>query len=66
MQKFEPEIRLMLENEIIGRYYYAKGRIRAYLSEDPKIAKAIEVLNNKSYYDSVLDGTCTDCLVKKG
>ncbi|MDC1221779.1 S41 family peptidase [Salibacteraceae bacterium] len=66
MQKFEPEIRLMLENEIIGRYYYSKGRIRAYLSEDPEIAKAIEVLNNKSYYDSVLDGTCTDCLVKKG
>ena len=66
MVKFEPEIRLMLENEIIGRYYYSKGRIRAYLNEDPEIAKAIEVLNNKSYYDSVLDGTCTDCLVKKG
>ena len=66
MQKFESEIRLMLENEIIGRYYFAKGRIRAYLSEDPEVAKAIEVLNNKSYYDSVLDGTCIDCLVKKG
>ena len=66
MVKFEPEIRLMIENEIIGRYYYSKGRIRAYLNEDPEIAKAIKVLNNKSYYDSVLDGTCTDCLVKKG
>ncbi len=64
--KFQDEIRLMLESEIIGRYYYSKGRIRAYLSYDPEIKKAIEVLNNKTYYDSVLAGTCTDCLVKKG
>jgi carboxyl-terminal processing protease len=66
MMKFQREIRMMLENEIVGRYYYAKGRIRAYLNIDPEIAKAIEVLNNKSYYKSVLDGTCTDCQVKKG
>ncbi len=66
MMKFQREIRMMLENEIVGRYYYAKGRIRAYLNIDPEIAKAVEVLNNKSYYKSVLDGTCTDCQVKKG
>jgi carboxyl-terminal processing protease len=66
MLKFQREIKMMLENEIVGRYYYAKGRIRAYLNIDPEIAKAVEVLNNKSYYKSVLDGTCTDCQVKKG
>ena len=66
MTKFKPEIKLMLENEIIGRYYYSKGRIRAYLPHDEEVLKAIEVLNNKTYYDSVLDGTCADCLVKKG
>jgi carboxyl-terminal processing protease len=64
--KFQDEIRLMIESEIIGRYYYSKGRIRAYLAYDPEIKKAIEVLNNKTYYDSVLAGTCTECLVKKG
>lgn len=66
MTKFKPEIKLMLENEIIGRYYYSKGRIRAYLPHDEEVLKAIEVLNNKTYYDSVLDGKCADCLVKKG
>lgn len=64
--KFQREISLMLENEIIGRYYYSKGRIRAYLSYDPEVKKAIEVLNNKTFYTSVLDGTCTECLIKKG
>lgn len=66
LKKFEPEIRLMLENEIVGRFYYMKGRMRALLDEDPEIEKAIEVLNNKTYYSSVLDGTCTDCQIKKG
>jgi carboxyl-terminal processing protease len=66
LEKFQDEIRLMLENEIIGRYYYAKGRIRAYLTYDPEVKKAIEVLNNKTYYTSVLDGNCEECLIKKG
>jgi carboxyl-terminal processing protease len=64
--KFKPEISLMLENEIAGRYYYSTGRIRAFLNYDPEIEKAVEVLNNKSTYDSVLNGTCAYCQLKKG
>ena len=66
MIKFKREISLMLENEIVGRYYYSRGRIRAYLAYDPEVKKAIEVLNNKTLYTSVLNGTCAECLVKKG
>ncbi|MEZ4721354.1 MAG: S41 family peptidase [Flavobacteriales bacterium] len=66
LDKFRHEIQLMIENEIVGRYYYSKGRIRAYLTYDPEIKKAVDVLNNKKEYSSVLEGTCTDCLIKKG
>ena len=66
LKKFEEEIRLVLENEIVGRYYYSKGRIRAFMKSDPEVIKAIEILNNSEYYNSVLMGTCEDCLVKKG
>ena len=64
--KFREEIEMILENEIASRYYYSRGRIRAFMLHDPEITKALEVLNNKSYYDSVIDGTCEGCLTKKG
>lgn len=66
MYKFRDEIQVMLENEIVSRYYYSKGRIRAYMSHDPDVKKALEVLNNKTFYTSVLDGSCAECLTKKG
>lgn len=66
MYKFRKEIQIILENEIVGRYYYSKGRIQAYMEHDPDVEKALEVLNNKSYYSSVLDGSCAECLIKKG
>jgi carboxyl-terminal processing protease len=66
LHKFREEIQVILENEIASRYYYSRGRIRAFMSHDPEVQRAIEVLNNKTYYDSVLEGTCEDCLTKKG
>jgi carboxyl-terminal processing protease len=66
MFKFRAEIQLVLENEIAGRYYFSKGRIRAYMKHDPEVNKAMEVLNDKPLYDSVLDGSCEFCLTKKG
>jgi carboxyl-terminal processing protease len=64
--KFREEIQVILENEIASRYYYSRGRIRAFMSHDPEVQKAIDILSNKTYYDSVLQGTCEDCLTKKG
>lgn len=66
MYKFRDEIQLVVESEIIGRYYYSKGRIQAFLDHDPNVEKALEVLDNKTYYSSVLDGSCKECLIKKG
>ena len=48
------EIELLLENEIISRYYFQKGRLIASLYRDNEVAKAIEILNNMEDYTSIL------------
>ena len=54
---YKDEIKLILKDEIVGRYYYQKGRIIATLSDDPEIAKAIEVLQGTATYLAILDGS---------
>lgn len=51
---FKDEICKMLEAEIASRYYYLEGRIKSQLSVDPVLVKAISVLNDKQYYNSLL------------
>lgn len=57
LMKFKDEIKELLENEIISRYYYQKGRIISSLSKDPVLDKAIEVLENKETYTGILNGS---------
>ncbi|MEI7595701.1 MAG: S41 family peptidase [Bacteroidota bacterium] len=57
LMTFKKQIKSILKEEIISRYYYQKGRIITNLFEDPEVDKAIEVINNKSLYQSILDGT---------
>jgi carboxyl-terminal processing protease len=48
---FSEEIKSMLKNEIVSRYYYQKGAIRSSLDEDKLIRKAIsEVSSPLSYH----------------
>jgi carboxyl-terminal processing protease len=54
---YKDEIKFLLKDEIVSRYYYQKGRIIASLSDDPEIAKAIEVLQGTATYVAILDGT---------
>jgi carboxyl-terminal processing protease len=53
---FRKEITELIEDEIIGRYFYESGEIEWSLKKDDQISKAIEILNNKDKYDSVLEG----------
>lgn len=53
--KFKEEITEILESEIVARYYYQKGRVENYLSHDPDVKKAIEVLSDDSMLASVFD-----------
>jgi carboxyl-terminal processing protease len=53
------DIEELLRSEIVGRYYYQKGRIIAALNDDPDIKRAFEILlntNGKDEYHSILGG----------
>jgi carboxyl-terminal processing protease len=54
---YKDEIKLLLKDEIVARYYYQRGRIVASLNDDPEIAKAIEVLQGTETYLAILDGS---------
>jgi carboxyl-terminal processing protease len=54
---FKEEIKDLLTQEIISRYYFQKGRIISLLRVDKDVQKAIDVLNNKELYSSILNGT---------
>jgi carboxyl-terminal processing protease len=60
LKKFKPEIKQIMENEIVSRYYYQKGRIVYSLNTDPDVKKAIEVLSDSTLYSSVLKGLYKD------
>ena len=53
------DIEELLRSEIVGRYYYQKGRIVASLKEDLDLKRAFEILlntNGKDEYNSILSG----------
>lgn len=54
LQKFKEEITHLLEQEIVSRYYYQTGEIKASFDNDPMVAKAIELLNDTNQYNSIL------------
>lgn len=49
LYNFRRDIQLVLENEIVSRYYYQQGRIKATLAKDKAIDRAKEVFGNGSY-----------------
>lgn len=55
LQLFKPEIRSMLADEIIGRYYFQKGRIEFMLRDDNGLAKAQALLANPDEYRKKLN-----------
>jgi len=54
--KHRTEISEILKIEIVSRYYYQKGKIKANLESDPEIKKAIELIGEKEVYTSILSG----------
>ncbi len=47
---FRDEISDLLEDEIVTRYYYQKGAIRAAITDDDGIKKTIEALHSETAY----------------
>lgn len=53
------DIEELLRSEIVGRYYFQKGRIVTSLNDDPDLKRAFEILlntNGKDEYHSILSG----------
>ena len=54
LQKHKNSIKEILTAEILSRYYYQKGRIKAGLNFDVEVEKAIEILKDKEQYNEIL------------
>lgn len=54
LEMFKDEIVQILEDEIIGRFYYQKGRIEHSLVDDPYILESVKILNDTERYKSIL------------
>ena len=52
--KYKGEISKYLENEIVSRYYFQKGRRQASLARDNEVEEALKVLSNLDNYNKIL------------
>ena len=52
--KQKEELRSLLEEEIVERYYFRKGRTENAFNNDKEIKEAISVLEDKARYNSIL------------
>jgi len=56
LQLHKEEIKQVLENEIVSRYYFETGRYLVNFKYDTDLAQAIKTMQDKSQLDSILKG----------
>ncbi|MBL7766782.1 MAG: S41 family peptidase [Chitinophagaceae bacterium] len=54
--KNKKEIKRLLQDEIITRYYFQRGRLQNQLMDDDELKEAIKVLADPARYNSILAG----------
>ncbi len=52
--KNKKEILRLLQDEIVSRYYFQKGRFQNQLSDDDEVKEAINILSNSTKYQALL------------
>ncbi|MFO7754767.1 MAG: peptidase S41, partial [Bacteroidales bacterium] len=57
LELFRDEVTRLLEDEIVGRYYYEEGLIKHSLQYDRQVGRALEIINDAGLYSSTLEGT---------
>jgi carboxyl-terminal processing protease len=62
---FRSEITDLIEDEIISRYFYEDGAIAWTIKKDEQVLKALDILNNKQKYSSILKGTAGSILITR-
>jgi carboxyl-terminal processing protease len=45
-----------IEQEIVGRYYFQRGKVRKNLKNDPEVDAAVLLLNDPARYKAILSG----------
>lgn len=55
LDRYADELKTILSNEIVSRYYYQEGRIQNALQEDKFLMEAINILNDRSKYNGLLN-----------
>lgn len=45
-----------IEQEIVGRFYYQRGKVRKSLVNDPEVKEAVKLLNDQPRYKKILSG----------
>lgn len=65
LKLFRAEITDLIEDEIISRYFYENGAIAYTIKSDEQVLKAVDILNNKEEYDSILKGTAGAILITR-
>ena len=45
-----------IEQDIVGRYYFQRGKVRKNLVNDPEVKEAIKLLNDSERYNGILSG----------
>ena len=56
LEAFRNEITGLLEDEILGRYFYESGSIAWSIKTDKQVLKAVEILKSSQEYNSILQG----------
>jgi carboxyl-terminal processing protease len=56
LQLFKPEIKMLLEEEIIKHYYLEKGMREGSFKADPEVKAALALLKEPARYDQILKG----------
>lgn len=63
--KNKAEILELLQDEIVSRYYFQRGRVEASFAYDPEILKAVEALKNKEVFSTIMNRT-PEQVIKNG
>lgn len=65
LKLFKDEIKTYLEQEIVPRYYFQKGKFLYMFKHDPVLKEALLVLGNTSLYNAILKGEGTYKVIGK-
>jgi carboxyl-terminal processing protease len=57
LQTFKSEIKEILENEIVSRYYLQKGIVEASFDNDEDIKAAVDLFKDEKKYSDILSTT---------